>query len=101
MQRPAQAVELPDDQHITGLESLEALRQLWPLHMRPGCLISEYRFAPCPLQRGQLPVRVLIIRRDATIADFHALILALIYNTHNPLFLQRQTSVPEILSFGI
>jgi hypothetical protein len=35
-----------------------------------------------------LQVRVLVIRGDATVSDFHGVILSLIYGTHNSLFLQ-------------
>ena len=42
MQRAAQTIKLPDYQYIPGLESLETLRQFWPLDMRTGCLVGEY-----------------------------------------------------------
>jgi len=56
--------------------------------MRATGLIGEYPLAPCPLQSGQLQVRVLVIGGDATVADFHASILTMIYDARNLLFLQ-------------
>jgi hypothetical protein len=88
MQQPSQAIKLSDDQRVTSLESLEALRQRWPLDMRSGGLVREDCAAPCPLQGSQLQIGILIIRGDATIADFHRGILALMHDTHNLLFLQ-------------
>jgi hypothetical protein len=82
-QRPAQAVKLPDHQHITGLQRGKAPGQLWPLDVRTSGFISEYPLAPCPLQGGKLQVRVLVLGGDTTIADFHAAILTLISDACN------------------
>ena len=84
----AQTIKLPSSQHIPGLECLEALRQRWPLDMRSGCLTGAYLLASCPFQGSQVPIEGLIIRGDATIADFHRG-MSLIYDTHNYLCLQR------------
>jgi hypothetical protein len=51
--------------------------------------LGEYPRALCPLQGRQLQVRVLVIRGNATIVDFRATILSLIYDACNLLFLQR------------
>ena len=88
-QRPAQAVKFPDHQHITGVERLEAFCKLWPLDVRPTGLVGAYPLAPCLLQGSQLQVRVLVIDGDATIPDFHASIVSMIFVGCNSLFLQK------------
>ncbi len=45
-------------------------------------LVSEYLFAPFPLEGGQLQGGVLIRRRDARVADFHRPIFGLNYRTY-------------------
>jgi hypothetical protein len=56
--------------------------------MRTSCLVGKYPLAPCPLQGGKLQVGILVIRGDATIADFRASILIAIYDVYKSLFLQ-------------
>jgi hypothetical protein len=87
-QRPAQAVEFPHDQRIPGLQRGKAPRQLRTLYMCAGGLVGEDALAPCPLQRGQLQIGILIVGGDASIADFHAAILTLISDACKRLFLQ-------------
>jgi hypothetical protein len=49
--------------------------------------VGEDALAPCSFQRGNLQRGILIIRRDAGIADFHAAIFGLNYRTRKLLFL--------------
>src|SRR5439155_6092931 len=70
------------------LERLYALVQLGALSAGTARGIREDALAPCPFQRGNLQRRVLVIRRDAGIADFHAVIFGLNYRTRKPLFSQ-------------
>jgi hypothetical protein len=67
---------------------LEALYHLWPLDVCAAGLVGAYFSAPCLLQSGQLHVGVLVIRGHATRADFHRVVMTLIYDADKPLFLQ-------------
>jgi len=55
--------------------------------MRASGLVRKYLLTPCPLQSGQLPVGVLVIGGNATIADVHAAILTMISDARKVLFL--------------
>jgi hypothetical protein len=55
--------------------------------MHTGGLVGEYPRVPCPLQRRQLQVRVLVLGGDATVINVHAPILTAIYDARKPLFL--------------
>jgi hypothetical protein len=87
-QRPAQAVQFPDNQHVTRVQRRKAPGQLWPLDVSASSLVGVDLLAPGPLQGGELQVRVLVIRGDATIADVHAAILTTISDACNSLFFQ-------------
>jgi len=56
--------------------------------MHTSCFVSKYSLTPGSLQGGQLQVGILVLSGDATIADFHAVILTLISDALNLLFLQ-------------
>lgn len=53
--------------------------------MRPRRLVGKDALAPRLLEGGKLQVGVLIFGRDPCIADFHRLVLSLIYGTDKPL----------------
>jgi hypothetical protein len=96
-QRPAQAIELPDHQHIPSVQRDKAPRELWPFHMYTRGLVGEYPRASCPLQGGELQGGVLVLGRDATIADVHTAILTAISDVCKPLFLQDGRAASQCL----
>jgi hypothetical protein len=51
-------------------------------------LVGVYLLAPCPLQGGQVYIRMFVIGDDATRADVHTSIVTVIYDACNHLILR-------------
>lgn len=62
-QRPAEAVELPNDQGIARLQLLEEFAQLGALQ-DPAGLVDEDSQTPCFFEGIQLQVGILVCGRD-------------------------------------
>src|SRR5574337_799276 len=73
LDRPAQPVELPDDQGVALAHHFEGLGQTGTVCPRATYLVLEDLLASGLGQRFALKFQVLILRRDARIADQHGL----------------------------
>ena len=71
LERPAQAVESPDDKGVIASGDVERPQQTWPLRPSSAHPVLENPFASGFGQRIELQVEVLIVGRDAGVADEH------------------------------
>jgi len=71
LQRPREAVELPDHQRVALAHRAQAGGQLRPLAELAGCLLLEQLLAAGATERVKLQLRVLVLRTHAGIADDH------------------------------
>src|SRR5574337_1663656 len=69
----AQAIQLPDHERVTLAQHFESLGQTWTVGARAAHLVLEDLLAPSLSQGFALQLKVLILRRDARIADQHGL----------------------------
>lgn len=101
-QRPPEAVQLPDRQHVARLAGIERGGQTLPV--RPGARggIVKHFVAPFRLQGVELQGKVLVIRGHAGIADSHARIFARPFRRCEGFYLQWLTEpkkAPERVPF--
>ena len=93
-QRAAQTVEFPDHEHIAGLGGLQRTGQTGPFYDRARHLILEGLRTARSGEGAPLQVQVLVLGRDAGVADQHRGILGHLFGTEKALRINGCRSVP-------
>ena len=70
-QRPGQPIELPDHHHVSLTQVAQEILQFWPVPASAGGLLAVDFLAASGLERRDLRGGILILGRDACVADEH------------------------------